>query len=220
MPRAARFLLALALLVPAKGHAQEEYGLRTLAFQGVGVSAFQVVPARSDATLGVHVVGYLGRLAPNLRVTPSLTFWATRLQDQEVIRVRQRVEALCEGAGTPCTGLEFGDVDLSDLSLDLDAQYILEGPFALRPYVGAGAGLHLVNGGGELIDNTFVEEILDAITPGINVMVGIEVPLFRGLRLNGELRGVLAGGANWVGAGVGGSLVLPTRRAPAAEAPR
>ena len=219
MPRAARFILALALLFPARGHAQE-YGVRTLALRGVGATVFSVVPARSDPTVGIHLVGYLGRLTPRIRVTPSLTFWATQLQDPEVIRVRQRVEALCEDAGSPCEGLDFGKVDLSDLSLDLDGQYIIPGPFGLRPYLGAGVGLHLVNGGGELIDNTFVEEILDAITPGMNAMAGIEIPLVRGLRVHGEVRGVLAGGANWIGAGVGGSIVLPTRRAPAVEGGR
>jgi hypothetical protein len=84
--------------------------------------------------------------------------------------------------------------------------------------VGTGLGLHLVNGGGDFIDNTFVEEILDAITPGINAMAGVQLPLGRGLRLHGEVRAVVAGGANWLGAGLGGSITLPTRRAPAPEA--
>jgi opacity protein-like surface antigen len=114
--------------------------------------------------------------------------------------------------------VELGEVQLSDLSLDLDARYTGRGPGGLEPYVGAGLGLHLVNGGGDFIDNTFVEDILDAITPGINVMAGIQLPLGRGLRLHGELRGVIAGGANWIGAGAGGSITLPTRRAPAPEA--
>jgi opacity protein-like surface antigen len=127
------------------------------------------------------------------------------------------VEEVCEAAGSPCAGVELGEVQLSDLSLDLDARYIARRWGPLEPYAGAGAGLHLVNGGGGFIDNTFVEDILDAITPGINAMTGVQLPLGRGLRLHGELRGVVAGGANWIGAGLGGSITLPTRRAPSPE---
>jgi hypothetical protein len=92
------------------------------------------------------------------------------------------------------------------------------GPLRVQPYVGLGAGLHLVNGGGDFIDNTFVEEILDAITPGINGIAGVELPLPRGFRLRAEARAVVAGGANWIGAGVGASFVLPRRRGAATEA--
>ena len=218
MPRAALPLLAV-LLLPVSGQAQA-YGVRSLAFQGVGVSVFQVVPARSDATRGARVSGNLGWLAPRLRVMPSVTVWATELRDQEVNQLRQRVEAACEAAETPCPGLEFGQVQVSDLSLDVDAHYVVRGGLGVRPYLGVGAGLSLVIGGGVLIANTFVEEILDAITPGLNATAGFEVPLLRGLRVHGEVRGVLAGGVNWIGAGAGATLILPTRRAPAAEAPR
>jgi hypothetical protein len=219
MPRVTPFALAVALLLPLSGHAQE-YGLRSLAFQGARGSVYQVVPARSESTVGVQLAAHLGNLAPRVRLVPSVTVWATDFREQEINQIRLRVEAECEAAGTPCPDLTFGGVQLSDFSLDIDAHYLFRGPFNTRPYAGAGAGLHLVNGGGELIDNTFVEEILDAITPGINSVAGIEVPLFRGLRLHGEVRGVLAGGANWIGAGIGGSLILPTRRARAPETPR
>ena len=214
MPRAA-LLLAFALLLAAPARGQE-YGPRTLAFQGLGVSLYQVFPARSEATTGLQINGHLGRITRRVRITPSLTFWATRLRGEEVSVLRNRIESLCENAGTPCPELELGEVQLSDLSLDLDALYVVRGPLGLEPYLGFGAGLHLVNGGGEFIDNTFVEEILDAITPGMNAMAGVELPIGR-LRIHAEARAVLAGGANWFGAGVGGSIVLPQRRTPAAE---
>ena len=215
MLRAAPIALALALLATAPAPAQA-FGPRALEFQGFGASLYHVAPARSEATTGLHLNAYLGRLAPRVRVSPSLTFWATKLHDQEVNQVRLRVEELCAAGGNPCPGLELGEVDISDLSLDLDARYLVGGPLRVQPYVGLGAGLHLVNGGGDFIDNTFVEEILDAITPGINAMAGVELPIGR-LRIHGEARAVLAGGVNWFGAGVGGSVVLPARRTPAAE---
>lgn len=215
--RRAVSLLALCMLIPAPARAQDQTGVRTLAFQGIGAWLFQVVPARSEPATGLHLRGDLGRLAPRVRLSPSVTFWATRLTASQVSRVAARVEEFCEAAGTPCPGVELGEVQLSDLSLDLDARYMARRWGPLEPYAGAGAGLHLVNGGGGFIDNTFVEDILDAITPGINAMAGVQLPLGRRLRLHGELRGVVAGGANWIGAGLGGSITLPTRRTPAPE---
>ncbi len=216
MPRPASLVAALAILLPAAAHGQE-YGLRALAFQGMGVSLYAVAPARSEPTTAFQLHGYLGRITRRVRVTPSLTFWATRLRDDEVAGVRGRMEELCERAGTPCPGLELGEVNLSDLSLDLAAHYTVRAPLGLEPYLGFGAAFHLVNGGGELIDNTFVEEILDAITPGINGIAGVELPLARGFRLRAEARAVVAGGVNWIGAGIGGSFVLPRRRGAATE---
>ena len=218
MLRAAPIAFALAILATAPAPAQA-FGPRALEFQGFGAALYRVVPARHEETARLHQIAYLGRLAPRVRLSPSLTFWDTKLQEQEVNHVRQRVEELCEAGGTPCPGLELGEVDVSDLSLDLDARYLVGGPLRVQPYVGLGAGLHLVNGGGGFIDNTFVEEILDAITPGMNAMAGVEFPIGR-LRIHGEARAVLAGGVNWIGAGVGGSIVLPTRRAPAPEVGR
>ncbi|HEX8361732.1 MAG TPA: hypothetical protein VF613_16565 [Longimicrobium sp.] len=215
----AALLLALLILLPAPARAQGETGVRTLAFQGIGAWLYQVVPARSEPTTGLHLRGDLGRLAPRVRLSPSVTFWATRLTTSQVSRLGARVVEVCEAAGTPCPDVELGEVQLSDLSLDLDARYLGRGPGPVEPYVGVGAGLHLVNGGGGFIDNTFVEDILDAITPGLNAMAGVQLPLGRGLRLHAEVRGVVAGGANWIGAGLGGSITLPTRRAPAVPAP-
>jgi hypothetical protein len=205
--RAARLACVLCLGVAGRGSAQA-----MPEFRGIGVWAFQVAPARSEAAPALHLRADLGRVAPRVRLAPSLTFWATRLRPAEVRRLRERV---CEEEGTPCAEREEGEVRLSDLSLDVDARYLLRPDARLRPYVGAGAGMHLVNGGGGIIDNTFVEGILDAITPGANALAGVELHLGRGLRLHGEARAVLAGGANWIGAGLGASVTFPARRAEA-----
>ena len=217
MPRAA-LLFVLLLLVPAGGAAAQRggYDYNNLALRGVGVFGFGVVPARSEPTLGLQLRGDLGLLGPQVRIAPTVTFWATRLQQEEVGKVARRVEDLCERGGDPCPGVELGEVRLSDLSLDVDAHYLWTTAFGIEPYAGLGAGLHLVNGAGDFIDNTFVEEILDAITPGLNAMAGLELPIRRNLRLHGEARAVLAGGANWIGVGVGGTFTFPQPRERAA----
>ncbi|HEU0055215.1 MAG TPA: hypothetical protein VFQ39_18640, partial [Longimicrobium sp.] len=131
--------------------------------------------------------------------------------------IGERLAAACERAGSPCPGIALGDVELSDLSIDVDAQYLFTTDFGIEPYLGIGAGIHLVNGSGDFIEDTFVEDVLDAITPGFNAMAGIEVPLGSSLRLQGEVRGVLASNARWAGLGIGASWTFPA--APRTAAP-
>jgi hypothetical protein len=200
-------LLAAAALVSASPLAAqdrpEDYHVENLAFQGAGVFLFGLVPARSEPTLGAQLRVDLGEVAPSLRIAPSLTYWGSEYRDSELEELARRVEALCERGGSPCPGIDLGEVRVSDLSLGVDAQYLWTTSLGVEPYAGAGVSLHLLNGSGDLIEDTFVEDILDGITPGVSAHAGIEIPLASGLRLHGELRAELAGSASWLGAGVG-----------------
>lgn len=208
----------MAAAAPARAQELSQLDVRNLAFRGLGVWLFGVAPVRSEPAVALQVRSDLGELAPNLRINPSITFWATKFRGREVRRMEDRIEAACERSGTPCSGIDLGEIHVSDLSLDVDAQYLWTTSVGIEPYAGAGVGLHLVNGRGDFIDNTFVEDVLDAITPGVNVMGGLELPVGPNLRLQGEVRGVLASNARWVGAGFGASWTVPPprRAAPAA----
>ena len=45
-----------------------------------------------------------------------------------------------------------------------------------------------MDGDGELIAGTFVEDLLDSVKPGFNVHGGLEYPMFDGFRLYGVAR--------------------------------
>ena len=226
MPRASSaialplVLLAAALsAVPASAQRPEDYDYENLAFRGLGLWAFGVVPARSEATLGLHLRADLGELGPNVRVVPSATFWSSRIRDGEVDDIERQIERACDRSGVPCAGISLGEIDLSDLSIDVDLHYLWTTDFGVEPYAGVGAGIHLVNGSGEFIEDTFVEDVLDAITPGLNLMAGLEIPFGSTLTLQGEVRGVLASNARWLGAGIGGAWTFaPAPARPAATA--
>ena len=47
-------------------------------------------------------------------------------------------------------------------------------PFGLLTFIGAGVGLHALNGRGPAVDDTFVEDLLDDITAGVNGLAGVE----------------------------------------------
>jgi len=204
-------IAALLLALPAAARAQDlaDYDYENLVLSGVGVHVSEIFPTRSEPTLGLNARVDLGLLGPNVRITPGLTFWSTRLRDSEVERMEDRIEASCDNGGVPCPGVELGEVEISDLSLDVDAHFLWATDYAIEPYAGAGVSLHLLNGRGDFIDDTFVEELLDAIAPGFNLVGGLELPISENLRVLGEARGVLTGNVRYVSVGIGGAWRFP-----------
>lgn len=213
MPRFSRSaaIAALLLALPAAARAQDaaDYDYENLVLSGVGVHLSEIFPSRSEPALALNVRVDLGLLGPNVRITPGLTFWSTQLRDSEVERMEDRIEASCENSGVSCPGVELGEVDISDFSLDVDAHFLWATEYAVEPYAGAGVSLHLLNGRGDFIDDTFVEELLDAIAPGFNLVGGLEFPVTGNLRVLGEARGVLTGNIRYISIGVGGAWRFP-----------
>jgi opacity protein-like surface antigen len=213
MPRSTSISIVLAaalLALPAGAQDAADYDYDNLVLTGVGAHVGLVFPSRSEATLGFNVRADLGLLGPNLRIAPGLSYWQSSFRLGEVDRIEERIEASCERGGRPCTGIDLGTIRVSDLSLDLDAHYLWTTALGIEPYAGAGVSLHLQNGSGEFIDETFVEELLDQIAPGMNLVAGVEMPLAGNLRVLGEARGVLTGNLRSFSVGVGGSWAFPS----------
>lgn len=202
---------ATVLLSAGRAGAQDmaDYDYSNLVFSGVGAFVSWVMPAHTSPALGLNVRADLGLLGPNVRISPGLTFWASELRDSETARIEERIEAACDRGGVPCPGIELGDVEISDLSIDLDAHYLFTTDFGVEPYAGAGISLHLLNGSGDFIDDTYVEELLDAIAPGMSLVGGVEFPLAANVRLMGEARAVLTGNVRYLSAGIGGAWEFP-----------
>jgi hypothetical protein len=141
--------------------------------------------------------------------------------DEEVDRLSEQIILVCERQGSQACPqqLDLGEVRLSDLELAADAHYlILPGrPFA--PFVGGGLALHLLNGRGDFVDGTFVEDLLDTVTPGLSAVAGVDLRLFSTLHLVTEARLVLANDVRYGSVGVGGMWTLPTPGPGATAAP-
>ena len=213
MPRSTSIWIALAAaLLAAPAHAQDaaDYDYENLVLTGVGAHVSVVFPSRSEATLGFNLRADLGLLGPNLRIAPGLTYWQSSFRGGEVDRIEERIEASCARGGSPCGGIDLGTIRVSDLSLDLDAHYLWTTALGIEPYAGAGVSLHLQNGSGEVIENTFVEELLDQVAPGLNLVAGAEMPLAGNLRVLAEARGVLTSNLRSFSVGVGGSWAFPS----------
>jgi hypothetical protein len=177
---------ALAALISAGGfgagavHAQElaDFDYENLSFRGLGAEVGYVWPTRVDATpsLGVRIdMGYLG---PSLRIVPGVSYWSSKMKGSDVRELEARIEELVEGESP----LSLGQIDWSDLVLSLDGQLVWR-MFSVLGYAGAGAAAHIMNGGGAAIADTFIEDLLDTVTAGANLHLGLEYPLGENLRI-------------------------------------
>lgn len=177
--------LAVAVLpASAPGQSLADFDYENLELRGVGIHAGGIVPntVESTATFGASVdLGYLG---PGLRIVPSVTWWSSRLDAEEVGELERKLEATIPvvDPGVPPPDISLGVIDWSDLAFTVDAQLVWRTPLRILTYAGVGAGAHFLNGSGEVVDDTFVEDLLDRVSPAVNAHVGAEY-------LAGELGG-------------------------------
>lgn len=218
-PLATLLATVLGLALPALAEAQQPrmlYDYRNLSFQGAGAEVGWIVPARIRNTVLVGGRADLGWLGPAVRIVPRMTFWSSEMNPREVRRLADQLEQVCDRQ-TDCPPFDLGEIRVSDLSIGIDGHYVWETDFGIDTYAGVGGGLHLLNGSGDAIDDTFVEDLLDAVAPGVDLVLGAEVPL-GGLRVFGEARGVLTSDARYLGVSVGGMINFgPGARRPAAS---
>lgn len=211
-----RWLLAVSLSLVASGAASaqtlEDYDYENLEFRGIGFDFGAVKPVRVAPTLVMGLRADMGLVGPNLRIAPAIRFWSSDLRDTELQRLSEQFILVCQRqAATTCpSSLDLGEIKMSDLELSTDAHYLFETGYTLQPYLGGGLGLHLLNGRGEFIDDTFVEDLLDTVTPSLNFVGGAGVPIGGSLQLIAEARYVLLSDLRYGMVALGGTWSLPS----------
>lgn len=187
---AAGLLLALGAAGPARAQELADYDYENLGFRGIGLQGGYIFPSSVNETYTVGARMDLGYLGPGLRIVPSITFWDSELEADEVAELEERVEDLVVergGPGTTRPDLDLGTITWSDLALTVDGQFVWSIPYGFLGYAGAGASAHIMNGGGSISD-TFVDDLLDSIRAGFNLHTGLEFPLHRRARITSEAR--------------------------------
>jgi len=106
---------------------------------------------------------------------------------------------------------ELGTIDWSDFSLSLDGHYAWTTASGLVPFLGLGTALHILNGRGEAIEDTFVEDLLDTVTAGVSAIAGLEFEPIERLRVFAEGRYTLMTDLRYPTLKIGAALTLPTR---------
>jgi len=182
-----------------------DYDYENLAFRGIGLDVGRIWPSNLEVTTPVRLRIDLGYLGPGVRIVPSIAYWKSDVEEGEIAAFEEQLED--RGA----SNVELGNVELSDLTLQLDAHFVWTTPIELLVYLGAGAGLHMLNGQGEAIDDTFIEDLFDSVMPGITALGGLEYAIVDRLRVYGEAHFTIVSDILNPGVTVGAAVMLPTR---------
>jgi opacity protein-like surface antigen len=208
-------LTALFVVLPAAAPAQglAEYDYENLSFRGIGADWGHIWPNKADATSMYSLRVDLGFLGPAIRIVPGLHYWNSSMKRSEVGRVAERLSSLpaLQESGVIINADDLGEIDWKSVSMTLDAQAVWTAPYRIFTFIGLGAGLHAMNGSGSSIDDTFIEDLLDTITPGMAVMAGIEYEPSPSLRLYGEGRYTVQSEVRYPGFRIGAALMIPNR---------
>lgn len=212
----ARLLTACAFL-PCAAHVQAQeladYDYENLTFRGIGFDYGYIWPSRVKPTAMYSIRLDLGFLGPAVRLAPTISYWSSEFSMEELDRLADRLNRLppLQEQGVVITAADLGTVEWSDLALSLDAHVVFTAPLNIITFVGMGGSIHAMNGRGDAIGDTFVEDLLDSTTAGVAVMAGAEFQPISSIRLYGEARYTLVSDVRYPGIRLGAALMLPQR---------
>jgi hypothetical protein len=210
MTRVAAVIGSLIAMGPSGSAAQElaDFDYENLSFRGIGVDVGRLWANRVEPTSSVGLRIDMGYLGPGVRLTPSVRYWSSQLKASQVMEFESSLAELIVGQDPGSEPeIDLGNIDWSDLRLGLDAHVVWSVPFDLLTYMGAGAGVHFLNGEGTAISGTFVEDLLDSARAGVNAQLGIEYPWER-FRVFGEARYELLEDLNYFELRIGGQIMF------------
>ncbi len=178
-------LLALGSARPAGAQTLADYDYVHLRFRGVGFDVGYLWSDRIQDTQRYTLRIDLGYLGPGVRIVPSVSYWSSQVEGGSL---QEWADRLNQQTGSSLTGSDLGPIRWSDLSVTVDGQFVWSVPFGVFTYVGLGAGVHALNGRGPAVDDTFVEDLLDDFTAGVDGLLGAELELGDRLRVYAEGR--------------------------------
>lgn len=194
--------------IDAAGQRLEDFDYEYLSFRGISLEGGYIWPTRVDPTFTVGTRVDLGYLGPGLRLSAGLVYWSSTMKESEVAELEQKIRELVFGPGSEDEPPDLGEIEWSDLALSLDGHFVWSIPLHLLSYVGAGLTVHIMNGKGPAISGTFVEDLLDTFSPGINFHAGLEYPLSDLFRIYGVARYEILEDLRYPELRLGGQIML------------
>jgi len=166
----------------------ERFSYEGLGLSGIGVDVGGVVSDRlaRDVTAALHID--YGMIAPSVRTLFSVSYFRSRFNDEEIRSFEERLEALVDD---PDVSISVGEITWTNVTFDLDLQYVFGPQRRVTPYLGFGIGVHVRNASGAAIEGTFVEDALDTVAAGLNASTGAEITIARNVRFTVDVRGLL-----------------------------
>ena len=178
-------LLAAALATPvAAQRPLDRFSYDNLGFHGFWPEIGIVTSDRLEGTVSYGARVDLGQFAPRLRMLLGVSYFRSDFKSEDIAEFETALENVVTDP-TQDFSIDLGIVRWSDLAIELDLQYILT-PMTSRylPYLGVGAGMHLRNGSGDAINDTFVEDALDMLGAGVSATAGLDVKVGGSFVLN------------------------------------
>lgn len=169
----------------------EQFSYEGLGLAGVGLEVGRVASDRvtSEWTVGVRVD--YGMIAPRVRVMFGANYFKGELDADEISRFEASLGRVVQDP-TGDAVIDVGRITWTNVEVNLDLQYLIPLGQRFTSYAGLGLGVHLRNGAGAAIDNTFVEDALDTVAAGANVSLGAELALTDQFHFTTDLRGGLS----------------------------
>jgi hypothetical protein len=207
--------MGLAAGSPGAG-AQElaDFDYENLQARGMGLFTGFIWPSTVEPTYTIGARMDLGYLGPGLRIMPGFTYWSSDYRRSEVRSLEEKLEELIareQAPGAPVPDVSLGNIRWSDLVLNVDGHLVWSVPALPVPgltYLGGGVSAHILNGSGESIEGTFVEDLLDRVSVGLNIHGGGEALLTDHLRVFGEGRAELVENLQYLEIRVGVSWIF------------
>jgi hypothetical protein len=181
-----------ALRSPLMAQGLDEYDYTNLGLRGATGEVFLVFPRGVKETIGFGARADWGFLGPHVRMQSRLAYWASDMKQDEVDKFNRRMEALVEdqNPGTEVV-IDLGTIRRSAFILGGDLHWMPNVRDIVRPYLGVGADLYLLNGSGDAINGTFIEDGMDLFTAGLSGVAGLEFGLTNTLAFYADVRGAL-----------------------------
>lgn len=185
-------VLACAALARPGGAAGQELAdldYEHLAFRGVGFDWGYMWPTTVERTGSFGLRFDLGYAGPGLRIMPNINYWSAPLDGQKITQLEERLATLVSGqvGGAPPV-VDLGRIERSDIAVGVDGHIVWSIPFDILTYGGLGVAAHILNGDGASINGTLLEDLLDEVTAGLNLHVGMEYPVTDRFRLYSQAR--------------------------------
>ncbi len=173
---AAAWAAACALAGPGAAAGQDlaDFDYENLSFRGVGLSVGAIRPNKLEPAVAYAVHVDMGFLGPRFRLAPYASYWRSDFTADELADLELRLAHLIRRSQPGAAPeVALGPVSWSALSLAVDAEYVAPLGSYVESFAGTGAALHVMRGSGEAIRDTFVEDLLNRLAPGVNVHAGL-----------------------------------------------
>jgi hypothetical protein len=192
-------VLLLAVYPPKRLTAQSVF--EQFSYENLKPSAiqFDVGPLGGNNIRGALTGGVrmdYGLITPHIRVLLGVSYFNADFSSTARARFEQRLKSVVVDPTGDDT-INLGRITWSDVTGDVDLQYVLPQGRAVTAYMGIGIGAHIRHGSGPAINGTFVQDALNEITAGLNGTIGTEIGA-RHWRFTVDARGVLSSGLSTV----------------------